>query len=991
MTPRHRPFSYLEMIWEVFRCNPREGAALLRTFPRSVWLLPPVVVAWLYFGSAAAASGFAGWGLSQWAARLVAGALIAIGLLVLAMVLGLVLTGEYSRMRPSNALLAVAATPGAICVGALLNTRYGLPLPLALAVGSAFSCAAFTYVRNRVAAVPTPVRVAIWLDDPTRAEKLVRECEQELLDPSLTSDERAAVQVNIAGGLAVLASHSDRDDALPSAYEILAHALRSVEPKEGPLEVYIAAARLSEAMAVKATRTGDLEGYEESLQLMLDAASVTAQIAPGVLPRALLIHGTHLAALSARAAADGQRGRAARLRAEAIDDLQRAIDRSSPRRTVHALAQLELAALVDRANGDLDAAVDHCRVALRRLRLRSRHHRCFARLVLCDLLAARAAGAARAPASTARDLAEAARLCRGLHRDTARRVEAARRLPVLLWRGGAGVDEVARAYRDAFAELSLMSGSGAGEIAAEWAGWAPTRVEAAEAHWCWVRAVADDIRRRPLRVEKERRLAQVLGVAATAGERLLEAGRDCDAAVALDLGRATLLTELMHRDRDAIGERLLAAGHRELADRWNEGLELTALADRAAFAPGHATANTMLVGGHRFQQQFTTTDHLALADREQLLREISRVPGLERIDAPPNYDDLRAAAADGPLVYLSTTTSATHAVIVTNAPQPHVLKLPLTTVALDRHTNPANSEWVALARWLWDDVIGPVAAALTPGSLVTLIPLGRLSLLPLHIAGMTRDDNGIWRDRTNQLTFRYAPNARVLHRAQTQARTLDPQTLRVLTVAAPDAPRRPRLEHAQAESDGVLARFADRAEQPEPSPTAILDAMDRCGIWHFACHGNHDPTNPLESSLALRDGPLKLRTIFAQPRGSRRLAVLSACDTATPGTTLIDETIGFPSALLAAGVAGVVSTQANVDDTAATLLILRFFDELSNGTPPPQALTNAQYWLSNATNAQIHTALPHTYPTPTPEPKHWKHTRVFTHPDSWAPFTYTGA
>ncbi len=982
MTERHRPISYAELAWNLLVKHPMANLPLLR----ALWYLP-LVPFWVYYGSAITAPLFVGWRLSTAAARVLAFSLLAIAAVALAVVVGSMLNRAYSLLRARGAPLAAAATPLAVGGCASLNNDFGLPLAAAVAITAGILIAVFLYIRALLARIPSTARVPLWLDDPRQAQQLVAECERELLHVSLTTDERVAVDANLASGLAVLALHSVGDNALPRAYEVLARSLDGA----APLARYVGATRLCEAMAVKATRTGDVEGYEPALELMLGAAGGLSDELPVVMTRALLIHGTHLAALSARAAADGQRGRAARLRAEAIDDLQRAIDRSSPRRTVHALAQLELAALVDRANGDLDAAVDHCRVALRRLRLRSRHHRCFARLVLCDLLAARAAGAARAPASTARDLAEAARLCRGLHRDTARRVEAARRLPVLLWRGGAGVDEVARAYRDAFAELSLMSGSGAGEIAAEWAGWAPTRVEAAEAHWCWVRAVADDIRRRPLRVEKERRLAQVLGVAATAGERLLEAGRDCDAAVALDLGRATLLTELMHRDRDAIGERLLAAGHRELADRWNEGLELTALADRAAFAPGHATANTMLVGGHRFQQQFTTTDHLALADREQLLREISRVPGLERIDAPPNYDDLRAAAADGPLVYLSTTTSATHAVIVTNAPQPHVLKLPLTTVALDRHTNPANSEWVALARWLWDDVIGPVAAALTPGSLVTLIPLGRLSLLPLHIAGMTRDDNGIWRDRTNQLTFRYAPNARVLHRAQTQARTLDPQTLRVLTVAAPDAPRRPRLEHAQAESDGVLARFADRAEQPEPSPTAILDAMDRCGIWHFACHGNHDPTNPLESSLALRDGPLKLRTIFAQPRGSRRLAVLSACDTATPGTTLIDETIGFPSALLAAGVAGVVSTQANVNDTAATLLILRFFDELSNGTPPPQALTNAQYWLSNATNAQIHTALPHTYPTPTPEPKHWKHTRVFTHPDSWAPFTYTGA
>ena len=164
------------------------------------------------------------------------------------------------------------------------------------------------------------------------------------------------------------------------------------------------------------------------------------------------------------------------------------------------------------------------------------------------------ARAERDPARARRDLGEVKRLDRRLQRRAASRVPAARRRPALLRATGSDDAAVAGAYRQAFDGLSLQSGSGAADLAAEWAAWADGRgdaVEAAQAHWSWVRAVADDARRRPLRAEKERRLAHVAGLAACAGERLIAAGRTRDAAVAFDLGRATLLTERMERDRDA--------------------------------------------------------------------------------------------------------------------------------------------------------------------------------------------------------------------------------------------------------------------------------------------------------------------------------------------------------------------------------------------------------------------------------------------------------
>ena len=84
-----------------------------------------------------------------------------------------------------------------------------------------------------------------------------------------------------------------------------------------------------------------------------------------------------------------------------------------------------------------------------------------------------------------------------------------------------------------------------------------------------------------------------------------------------------------------------------------------------------------------------------------------------------------------------------------------------------------------------------------------------------------------------------------------------------------------------------------------------------------------------------------------------RLAVLSACETALPGTELPDEVIGLPTGLLQAGVAGVVASQWAVPDRATAMLMTEFARRWAGGaTPPALALRRAQQWLRDSTNAQ---------------------------------------
>ena len=79
-------------------------------------------------------------------------------------------------------------------------------------------------------------------------------------------------------------------------------------------------------------------------------------------------------------------------------------------------------------------------------------------------------------------------------------------------------------------------------------------------------------------------------------------------------------------------------------------------------------------------------------------------------------------------------------------------------------------------------------------------------------------------------------------------------------------------------------------------------------IAHFACHGQQNEQNPLESALILEDGKLKVSEIMQHSMPNASLAFLSACETAMGDENLPDEAIHLGATLLFAGFHRVVAT-----------------------------------------------------------------------------------
>jgi len=88
----------------------------------------------------------------------------------------------------------------------------------------------------------------------------------------------------------------------------------------------------------------------------------------------------------------------------------------------------------------------------------------------------------------------------------------------------------------------------------------------------------------------------------------------------------------------------------------------------------------------------------------------------------------------------------------------------------------------------------------------------------------------------------------------------------------------------------------------------VVSHLSAVSIAHFVCHGEQNKKNPLESSLILGDGRLKISCIMQESTPNASLAFLCACETAMGYEELPDEAMHLGATLLFAGFRGVVAT-----------------------------------------------------------------------------------
>jgi hypothetical protein len=366
-------------------------------------------------------------------------------------------------------------------------------------------------------------------------------------------------------------------------------------------------------------------------------------------------------------------------------------------------------------------------------------------------------------------------------------------------------------------------------------------------------------------------------------------------------------------------------------------------------------------------------DAIRAARREldETIDEIRKVPGYEQFLAPPTFDDVARAASACPIVYFAAAEPGGLALVVRGADVVHIPLEQLTadslrmrvTAHLDKYgnyrvdRNTHHEDWYRsldeITAWLWGAAVGPVLPHLGPTSEAVFVPGGLLGLLPLH-AAWTEDPTQPTGRRyaLDSLAISYTPNARSLQVAQEAAAGLAP--IRLLAVAEPRPVPASELPSAPYEAMTVLSGFGREStvlRGGEATRLRFRSESSRATVLHLACHGYADLADPLDSGLLMAGGPVTLRDLLDDYRLQVRLAVLSACETALPGTELPDEVVALPTGLLQAGVTGIVASQWSVPDRASAMLMAEFYRRWSRGeVSVASALRSSQLWLRDTPN-----------------------------------------
>ncbi|MGV9385745.1 CHAT domain-containing protein [Nonomuraea sp. NPDC003707] len=582
---------------------------------------------------------------------------------------------------------------------------------------------------------------------------------------------------------------------------------------------------------------------------------------------------------------------------------------------------------------------------------------------------------------------------------------------------GDGADRVAAtsAFRRAIDAEEAFRLRPAIATAREWLRWAAQREawdEVIEAGERGLALTTRLLRRQVGRSDREGALDEAPILAQDLAYGLARKGRLGDAVTQLERGRAILLAEPLRRNQADLGA-LRADGHAVLADRFEAAVARMRALDAGELRPqaeaplGRPWAPSPAEHErHRAQALVAASEEL-----ERAILAIRTTTGHGEFLNDPGFPVI-----SDPIVYLAGTTSGGLCLIAHPggvvevlwpdgfaASQVRAHTAEWLTAYQRRGTDPDG--WTrtfdATTRWLWTAAVGPLLEHLRGRERATLIPGGLLGLLPLH-AAWTPDaatPSGR-RYALDELLLTYAPSATILDEASGLPAHL-PQSL--LAIAEPQPVSAGRLPWATREVNNAARGFSSVAllAGADATHTAVTEHLDGHDVLHFACHGSANTTDPRRSGLLLANDQLLALSDLASMRltdgrgGRPRLAVLSACESGIPGTTLPDEVIGIPAAFLAAGVHGVVSSLFTVPDLSTGLLMTRFYETWTEGREPAEALRTAQRWLRDVTNEQLHAAYGKAVvvnpPAASAARRLWDSARPFAQPARWAGFTYAGA
>lgn len=346
---------------------------------------------------------------------------------------------------------------------------------------------------------------------------------------------------------------------------------------------------------------------------------------------------------------------------------------------------------------------------------------------------------------------------------------------------------------------------------------------------------------------------------------------------------------------------------------------------------------------------------------QRTVARVREVPGFEGFLAPARFDELRRAADRGPVAVPLASPDRCDVLLLTKDGV-EVLPLRVTMDEVLEYANRyrgildalgtapltlrrrvvAEDSLAQVLAWLWREAVHPTLDAL--GLLAPVSPdfpaewphlwwspCGLFSHFPLHAAGESPQDGAM-----DRVMCSYAPSLRLLAHLNT-ALTREEAPIRsprLLAVGLSETSRlaNASLPHVPAEMAAVSRAFPkDRRTvltDVEATVASVTAALPRHDWLHFACHARQFPRDPSSSQLYLHDGSLSVSQIRRYDLRDSRLAVMSACETAANGITLMDEGLYLGAAMHFAGCPDVVATLWTIGDSSAAQVAERLYEHL---------------------------------------------------------------
>ncbi|KAG1775530.1 CHAT domain-containing protein [Suillus placidus] len=373
---------------------------------------------------------------------------------------------------------------------------------------------------------------------------------------------------------------------------------------------------------------------------------------------------------------------------------------------------------------------------------------------------------------------------------------------------------------------------------------------------------------------------------------------------------------------------------------------------------------------------------------EAAVAEIRNLRAFSRFLLPPLYEDLQAAARQGPIIILIASQYSCSAIIIPTLGDPHHIPLPSVTLAdlktlKDRFTraiqhasrmNPAESrtDLIVLSRILWDEIMLPIVNVLEHvlkvkrRSRIWLCPTAAFTSIPLHAANPFQtkaDRSGKEACLEDLYICSYTPTLSALIRSRQMMKQRVPPSFVAIGQGQPGAGKGKALLAVDSELELVRELVPATANRTAISGDAATRAGALQGLeentWvHLACHGKQDPKQPYNSHFVMRDDHLTLLDIMEKDIPHAEFAFLSACHTAVGDEETPDEVIHLAAGLQFSGFKSVVGTLWGVDDAVAKHVVEAFYKYMFNPKEGGVMDCTKAAWALNCATHAVKTIVP---------------------------------